>query len=215
MLNVFIRAWIIFLSINSFVYAGPLDDFLANPPEIENPPWGKMTPPHESIPVCLKLFKEAKTDRDRGLAIGGLAFVARLMIIHPESREAATDIFVRWVVPNMEFTRNVEKTESGSWKNTIIRVVESYQISGNTEGEKAALEMLFDGAEDEDTKEMATYLLSYHQANTGDYASALKTVQFLPATSKWANERPKMVKDWTNKMTKTDRESAEKKEPKQ
>jgi hypothetical protein len=209
MLKFFIPAWVL-LSISSFVFAGSLEDYLANPPKIENPLWGEMTPPHESIPVCLRLYKEAQTDRDRGLAIGGLAFVARLMIMHPESRDAATDIFVRWVVPNIAFTRSVDKTESCSWKNTIIRVVESYKISGNSEGEKAALELLYDGAEDEDTEEMAIYLIAYHQANTGDFDTAIKTIEFLPSSSKWANERANMVKNWTKKKQ-IERENAKKK----
>lgn len=209
-----VTIWALFFAICCQSFASPLEDYLAKPPEIENPAWGNMSPPHETITVCIKLFSDAKTDRDKGLAIGGLAFVSRLMVQHPETREVANDLMARWIVPNIEFTRHVEKTETGSWKNTMIRVIESYKILGNAEGEKAALAMLHDGGEDEDTKEMAVYLLAYQQANAGDYISAIRTIQNLPETSKWTNDRPKMISNWTKRKAQADRESAKEK-PKQ
>jgi predicted ATP-grasp superfamily ATP-dependent carboligase len=80
---------------------------------------------------------------------------------------------------------------------------------GNTEATRKCLRALQNESKNEDDQHMAIYLLAYEDAKSGDHEAAIRTIQSLPADSRWSVERHKLISQWTKKMKWTEKQAKE------
>lgn len=177
-----------------------LDEYLANPPVVENAPWTKSTPPHESIPNSLKQFTSGETELERAYAIGFLAYTAEQMARVPETKEAAKEVLEKWVMPNLNLTKLLPKTSAYDWENTILAARHAHKSLGNQEANRACLALLRDEGTKQDDREKAIYLLAYDFALSHQYQEGIETFNTLPEDSRWADQRPRINEIWRKKQ---------------
>lgn len=195
---------IVVISTSSILSAGPLDDYLNNPPHVVNPPWGFVDPPSVTIPIYLKEFSEAKTDEDKARPIGQLVFLALQMSNVPELRPAVAELLEKHIMPNLDHTKVLHKTNAFSWHHSILYCKQTYGRLGDHEAVRRCLNTFHQGSPLVEDKEMALYLLAYHDAGLGNYNEAIATINLLPSESKWANHRPTLIEGWKNMQTKAE-----------
>ncbi|WP_411826112.1 hypothetical protein [Luteolibacter sp. AS25] len=194
---------IIVLGYSSLIFAGPIENYIENPPEIENPPWEGSAPPEISIPLYQARLRDSSSDRDRGFAVANLAFIARQMADIPEYQEVAKQLADQYIMPNLDFTKPIEETNFASWRRTVLSCKNIYERIGDHEAERKCLELFYRANKKPDDRELALHLLAYQQVRLGNYKKAIKTIKHIPEESKWSNNREKLIKAWTNEMLET------------
>lgn len=177
-----------------------LDEYLANPPAVENAPWAKSTPPNESIPNNIKRLASGDTEVTRAIAIGSLAFTASQMSGVTETQDAAKEVLEKWVMPNLSLTKILPETNPYCWQDTLLRARTAYRSLGNQTANRACLALLRDEGIEQDDREMAIYLLAYDYMQSKEYEQAINTFQTLPTDSRWADQRPRITELWMKKQ---------------
>lgn len=126
-----------FFSATLALHAGALEDYLSDPPVVGDAPWYNTTLPEDFIPPHLKtLGDEGATDRQRGIAVANLTFIASQMAEFKESKAAANELMNRYVMPNLYFTKSVEPSNSCSWRQTLIAAGTVYQALGDLQARR-------------------------------------------------------------------------------
>ena len=184
-----------------------LEEYLANPPVVVDAPWAKSTPPHESIPNSLKQFTSGDTEHKRAVAIGFLAYTADQMARVPETQDAAKEVLEKWVIPNIDMTKMLPHTSGYRWKNTVSSVGWTYKNLGNQAASRAYFALICYEGKTQDDREQAVYHLAYDFIKSQEYQEAIDTYNTLPADSRWADQRPRIIEIWKNKLA--EKEKAE------
>ncbi len=185
------------LSASTLLNAGPLDDYLTNRTVIKDAPWGHNDPPFVTIPKYLKEFSEAKTDEDKAHQVGRLVFLVRLMSDVPELRPAVAEMLEKHIMPNLDYTKVYDKTNTYGWRLSLLSIKHTYQKLGDHQAVRKCLNTLYLESSLPNDKEMALYLLAYHDVGLGNFTEAIDFINLLPAKSKWANDRAILIKEWT------------------
>jgi tetratricopeptide (TPR) repeat protein len=198
--------FIILFAACGITFAEPLEDYLANPPVVDNPPWFAHETPEKMIPIYRQRFddKNAK-DREKGIAIANLAIIAGQMSGVDLARPAAADLLERIVMPNLDYTLAVEKTNACSWRQMVMTCANTYRNLGKFKESQNCLILFRDQIKNPDDKDMAIYLLAYEYAKTEEYQTSIDTIMSIATESRFANDRQKLVKYWTNKKAEKER----------
>ena len=185
------------LSASTLLNAGPLDDYLTNRTVIKDAPWGHNDPPFVTIPIYLKEFSEAKTDQVKAQQVGRLVFLALQMSNIPELRPTVAEMLEKHIMPNIEYTKVYDNTNTYCWRRSILNCNQTYQRLGDHQAVRKCLNTLYLESPLPNDKEMALYLLAYHDVSLENFAEAVDTINLLPAESKWAAHRPMLIREWT------------------
>lgn len=197
-------------SFAGFSWAGSLDDYLANPPKFDNPPWHPENEPSLAIPSWLKQLKEGKTDTDKAVAVGNLVITAARMSKYPEAQAAAIELMDVHVMPNLEVTKRVDISLSCSWRGIVLDCVNFYKKLGNIEAERKCLELYIEGVDLPQDRDFGLYLLAHHHASQEDFAEAIKTMQKIRDDGNMASNKIFFIPKWNQKMTQKEAEAAKK-----
>lgn len=187
-------------------HASDLEAFIANPPSIENAPWGKEDAPSKQIPLYQLRLLSGKTDQEKGIAVANLAFIARRMSHHTLAQPASHELLEKWVMPNMEYTRGFRLSSACSWRKVMLHCITAYGELSDREKEEACMKQFYEANYQNGDRDLMVYMLAYQQARHGDYQHAMKTLDFLKEGCKWAAHRKKLKRAWT----KLNREQQEK-----
>lgn len=196
-------------SSSTLLNAGALDDYLTNRTVFKDAPWGHNDPPFVTIPIYLKEFSEAKTDQVKAHQVGRLVFLALLMSNIPELRPAVAEMLEKHIMPNIEYTKVYDRTNTYSWHHSILDCKQTYQRLGDHQAVKKCLNTFYLESPLPNDKEMALYLLAYHDVSLKNYAEAVDTINLLPAESKWAAHRPMLIREWTKMKIQAEKKAKE------
>ncbi len=195
-------------SFAGFSWAGSLDDYLANPPKFDNPPWHPDNEPSITIPRWLKQLKEGKTDTDQAVAVGNIVITASRMAKYPEAQAAAVELMDIHVIPNLEVTKRVDISLSCSWRGIVLDCVNFYKKLGNLEAERKCLEMYIEGVDLPQDRDFGLYLLAHHHASQESFAEAIKTMQKIRDDGNMASNKTFFIPKWNQKMAQKEAEAA-------
>lgn len=176
--------------------AGAIEDLIAKPPVIENPPWAGCDPPEVEIPKELRRMEEGPEPVDRAVAIGSLVLIARELAEFPQTKAAAAELLDRHIIPNLDLAKAADETAFCSWRRTVIGCKNAYQKLGDRGRVDALLTLLEKESPRQDDREMVLYLRAYQHAEDKNYALAIETINRLPEESHWTAQRPVLVQRW-------------------
>lgn len=182
--------------------AGALDDFLQNPLKVTHPTWPVKNPPHVQIPRYLSILGSPRSsDRDKGVAVGNLAWLALNLSEVPETRAAGKELLRNHVTPNLELAKVLEANNACSWRHSLLASQRSFLNLQDGDASEECLMVLYRHSDWPGDQEMTIYLLAYQMASQKKYHEAIEALQLLPEGSKWANQNPQLIKIWSKKQT--------------
>ncbi len=182
-------------------WSGPLDEFLRNPPDIKRPTWSVEYPPAQQIPKYLAILQSRESDlRQRGVAVGNLAWLALNLTEEPKTRAAGEELLRNHVVPNLALAKVLEDNNVCGWRHSLLAIRRCFNHLEDFEASEECLYVLHRYSDWPGDQEMAFYLHAYQLASRKRYKEAIEALERLPPESNWANQNPALIKIWGKKQ---------------
>jgi len=190
-------------------WAGPLEEYLAHPPPVDNAPWRFGEEPWNAIPKWSKQFNEGKTDRDKAIAIGNLVMTAERMATFPKAREATIQLMDQMVMPNIEVTKRVDITLFCAWRGIMVHCASVYKNLGKFESQRDCLERYVLESDIPRDKNYGFFRLAQCLADQENYSEALQVIARYQCDGDPPNSKDFYTSLWEKKMKEKDAEKAQ------